>query len=63
MPRSAFVYPKQRLYPVTSPGQARAALRFAGKKSTRGSYAKVEKVVNRRFPQIGTKHHTPRGKR
>lgn len=47
-------------YPIDTPARARAALSRAAQKKTSGSYRTVERAVNRRYPQIGTKHHTPR---
>jgi hypothetical protein len=62
LPRSAFVYPLARKYPVPTKAQAqkagigerqrlkmhRAALGYAGKSTTSGSYSKVAKVVRAR---------------
>lgn len=50
-------------YPIDTPRRARAALAFASRKGTTGSYRTVERAVNRRYPQIATRHHTPRGRR
>jgi len=71
LPASKVVYPKsspvggkgRNAYPIDTPKRARAALSYAARKDTAGSYAKVEKAVNRRYPNIKTRHHTPRGKR
>jgi hypothetical protein len=64
--RGAFVYPpgtrtggKSGAYPINTRGRAYAALSYAGQKRTKGSYATVEKAVNRRYPDIQTKHHMP----
>lgn len=68
--KSDFVYPpgsqlggRRGLYPVNTPRRARNALARAAQPQTRGSYAAVERKVNRRFPRIATRHHTPKGSR
>lgn len=48
LPDSAFAY-KNRTYPIDTPDRARAALRLAGKKTTRGSYAHVAKAIRARY--------------
>jgi hypothetical protein len=71
LPPGKVVYPKssavggkgRNAYPIDTPARARNALARAAQKNTSGSYATVERSVNRRYPQIATKHHTPRGKR
>ena len=61
LPDSAFVYPKQRKYPINTVGRARNALARAAQSKTSGSYRTVERKVNRRYPQISTRHHKGRG--
>jgi hypothetical protein len=77
IPPSSFVYPAKSatarststggkstgLYPIDTKARARAALGYAGRKDTAGSYAAVERAVNRRYPDIKTRHHTPKRKR
>jgi hypothetical protein len=71
LPASKVVYPKKssvggkgrNAYPIDTPKRARAALSRAAQKKTSGSYATVERKVNRAYPNITTKHHSPRGKR
>jgi len=71
LPASKVVYGKssrvggkgRNAYPIDTPKRARAALRFAGKKNTSGSYRTVERAVNKRYPQIRTRHHAPRAGR
>lgn len=76
LPSSAFVYPasssvakststggKTGLYPIDTKARAHAALRYAAQKGTAGSYTTVEKAVNRRYPDIETQHHKPKGKK
>lgn len=57
LPSSAFVYPRQRKYPINTPKRARAALSYAARADTSGAYRTVERKVNRRYPQISTRHH------
>lgn len=71
LPASKVVYPKRsrvggkgrNAYPIDTPKRARAALSRAAQKRTAGSYRTVERAVNRRYPQIRTRHHTPRARR
>jgi hypothetical protein len=60
LPSSSFAYPAQRKYPINTPKRARNALARAAQSSTSGSYRTVEKKVNRRYPQIATRHHRAR---
>jgi len=53
----------RKAYPIDTKARARNALSRAAQSKTGGTYAKVERAVNRRYPDIQTKHHTPRGKR
>ena len=70
LPRGSYVYgPKssvggkgRKAYPIDTRARAHAALRFSARSSTGGSYATVERAVNRKWPDIKTKHHTPRAK-
>ena len=71
LPRGSYVYgPKssvggrgRKSYPIDTRARARAALSRAAQSKTGGSYARVEKAVNRKYPSIATRHHTPRGRR
>jgi len=64
LPRGAYVYgPRssvggrgRKSYPIDTPARARAALSRAAQKRTGGTYAKVERAVVRRYPQIATRH-------
>ena len=49
LPRSAFAYPRTREYPINTPKRARAALAYAARKTTSGSYAHVARAVRRRY--------------
>src|SRR5215471_11759454 len=71
LPASKVVYPKssrvggkgRNAYPIDTPRRARAALSYAARAKTAGSYRTVEKAVNRRYPSITTRHHRGGGKR
>jgi len=66
LPKSAFVYPGVRKYPVPTKAQAkragisekqrvqlgRSAKSYASRASTMGSSAKVNAVVHKRVPQL-----------
>jgi hypothetical protein len=68
LPRGAYVYgPKssvggkgRKAYPIDTKPRARNALARAAQSKTGGTYARVEKAVNRKWPSIATRHHTPR---
>lgn len=56
LPASAFAYPKKRAYPINTPKRARAALSYAARKDTSGSYPVVARKVRARYGKtIGTK--------
>jgi hypothetical protein len=50
----------RKAYPIDTPARARAALSRAAQSKTGGSYRTVEKAVNRKYPQITTRHHQGR---
>jgi hypothetical protein len=52
LPASAFAIPSKRLYPINTKRRARAALAYAARPTTRGSYATVRKAVLRRYPEL-----------
>src|SRR5215831_662153 len=68
LPAGKVAYPKssrvggkgRNAYPIDTPKRARAALSRAAQRKTAGSYRTVERKVNRAWPNIATKHHTPR---
>ena len=62
-PKSAVGGKGRKAYPIDTKARARNALSRAAQSRTGGSYAKVERAVNRRYPSIATRHHTPRGRR
>jgi hypothetical protein len=51
----------RKSYPIDTKTRARNALARAAQSKTGGTYAKVEKAVNRKYPSITTRHH--QGKR
>lgn len=59
-PKSSVGGKGKKAYPIDTPARARNALARAAQSGTGGSYAKVEKAVNRKYPGIKTKHHDPR---
>jgi hypothetical protein len=70
LPASKVVYGKKskvggkgrNAYPIDTKKRARAALSRAAQKKTGGSYATVERKVNKRYPDITTKHHKGRAR-
>lgn len=52
LPASAFVYPKQRAYPIYDENHARLALAMAARKDSFGDLATVRAAVYRRYPQL-----------
>ena len=59
-PKSSVGGKGRKAYPIDTPKRARAALSRAAQSKTGGSYAKVERAVNRRYPSITTRHHKGR---
>jgi hypothetical protein len=49
LPASAFAYPAKRAYPINTPKRARAALAYAARSGTSGSYATVARKVRARY--------------
>lgn len=52
LPSSAFALPSKRLYPINTKSRAKAALAYAARPSTRGSYSTVRKAVLKRYPEL-----------
>lgn len=52
LPASAFVYPRVRKYPIHDRAHARAALAFAKRPGTYGSYSTVAAAVRSRYPSM-----------
>ena len=72
--RGSYVYgPKssvggrgRKSYPIDTKARARNALSRAAQSKTGGTYRKVERAVNRKYPSITTRHHqgtSSRGRR
>ena len=59
-PKSSVGGRGRKSYPIDTKARARNALSRAAQSKTGGTYAKVERAVNRRYPSIATRHHTPR---
>jgi len=59
LPASAFVYPRQRKYPINTVGRARNALARASSSRNAGSYRTVAKAVRAKYGNrvatVGTK--------
>ncbi len=49
LPDSAFAYPKQRKYPINTLRRARAALAYAARGGTFGSYTTVARKVRAKY--------------
>lgn len=49
---SDFAYPKTREYPINTRKRARAALAYAKRKTTSGSYSHVARRVRSKFPDM-----------
>jgi len=52
LPSSAFVFPKERAYPIHDASHARSALSMVSKYGTPRQKARVRAEVARRFPSI-----------
>jgi hypothetical protein len=49
---SSFAYPKTRKYPINTRKRARAALAYAARSDTAGSYSHVARAVKKKYPGI-----------
>ncbi len=54
LPKSAFALPSKKKYPIPDKAHARAALAYAARKDTEGSYATVRRAVLKKFPSMKT---------
>lgn len=52
---SQFAYPKTRKYPINTKKRARAALSYAARKDTAGSYSHVARKVRKKYPGLAKK--------
>ena len=58
LPKSSFVFPKERAFPIKDKAHARAALQMAagarsGKPQSSERRAKIKAAVHKKFPSIG----------
>lgn len=60
LPKTAFAIPSKRLYPINTKKRARAALAYAARPTTRGSYSTVRKAVLKRYPSLKASAGTSR---
>lgn len=63
LPRSAFVYPRQRKYPINTKKRARAALSYGARKDTFGNPATIRAAVYRRYPSLRSGRTKRKGRR
>ena len=52
LPRSSFVYPKQRRYPIHDKAHARSALQMGARSDTFGSIKTIKAKVYKRYPSL-----------
>jgi hypothetical protein len=52
LPDSAFVFPKERKYPINDIDHARAALSMGARHATASEYAKIKGAVKKKYPEI-----------
>lgn len=55
LPRSSFVYPKQRKYPIDTKKRARAALSYGARSDTFGNPNTIKSKVYKRYPSLKKK--------
>jgi len=55
LPRSAFVYPSKRKYPIDTKKRAKAALSYGARKDTFGSARYIRSKVLKRYPSLRRK--------
>lgn len=52
LPKSAFALPSLRKYPINTKRRAVAALAYARRSSTAGSYSTIRRKVVKRYPSL-----------
>lgn len=52
LPKSAFVYPAQRKYPIDTKARARAAMSYGARKDTFGAASTIRAKVYKRYPSL-----------
>jgi hypothetical protein len=50
--KGSFALPSQRKYPIDTKKRARAALSYAARKDTAGSYSTVRAAVLKKYPSL-----------
>lgn len=63
LPRSAFVFPGRRAYPIHDRAHARNALSRVAQHGTPAQKARVRAAVRSRYPSIGRKRRSPASRR
>lgn len=71
LPAGKVGYPKasrvggkgRNAYPLDTKARARSALTYAARSNTAGTYATIERKVNRLYPSITTRHHQGKGRK
>jgi hypothetical protein len=56
LPSSAFVFPKERKFPIMDEAHARNALARVSQFGSESEKARVRAAVHRKFPHIGKSH-------
>ena len=60
LPKSSFALPSKRKYPIDTKKRAKAALSYAARSDTEGSYSTIRAKVLKRYPSLkkktGRKH-------
>ena len=52
LPKSAFALPSKRKYPIDTKKRAKAALSYAARSDTEGSYSTIRAKVLKRYPSL-----------
>lgn len=60
LPKSAFALPSKRKYPIDTKKRAKAALSYAARSDTEGSYSTIRARVLKRYPSL---RKTKKGRR
>lgn len=63
LPKSAFVYPSRRAYPINTKKRAISALGRAKNPRTKGNYNTVRAAVLKRYPSLRKNKRRRRGRR
>lgn len=61
IPRSSFIYPKQRKYPIDTKKRARAALSYGARRDTFGNPNYIRSKVYKRYPSLRKNKKKKRG--